>query len=436
MVQPAGAAGAGGRGIGASIGVSGGALEGTGVVRTDREFATRIETVAESLRDTLLRLAENVLGPALRPSKFVSRLDLDKSLASRLVRALRSSDPNEIIHFIPSPTGLRMFLDAARTQNAPAELVRMAEEAVENFQVLVDEMPGGRSALDTLISESTDEVRQRADRSAQQAVFKAMSHLLGFHCEAVSSALILQPSETSGLVDGIEVSQRLGVRRIRPNAPVALFSIILATQRSSGPAPRLEPLSSESDPLDPMSYVVERFCHPGPVPLEVFRDGLHNVFALSDSGAVLHHPVTVTSALVIRDGWASVRSDDFDREGRSYLLHYPCKLAVRDLFIREDLYVGSHPEIRLTFPNPSGSSSGTSGLPERLNTLDLWSPIETLRSPSRASVREIPEHARLLDHAFEASGWNPDRFCGYRFRMVYPVPMISTTWEIELPKHN
>jgi hypothetical protein len=377
-----------------------------------------------------------VAGDALRPSRLVSRLEIDKSLASRLARGMRSESPFELVHFIPSPAGLRIFLDAAERAGVDGDLCKQARRAVRDFQNLLDELPGGRSALDSLISESVVEVRHRSERAAKQAVYRAMSTLLGFHCETVSSALILQPSADGSTVDGIDVSRREGIRRLRPSTPGAVFSIaITGGEGTRGTGPELEALESGRSPLDPRSFLLPGFCTPSPPAIDVFEEDRHTVFALSNASASVQSPVTITSGVVVRDGWKRFKTGDQAEDGRSYLLQYPCKLLIRDLFIRDDLYVGAEPQIRLEFPNPTGPPKPrSSNLPASLNTLDLSAPIQQLGlGLANAAAPGVPLHTPLLAHAFETLGWDSGRFRGYRTRIVYPVPMVVMGWWVPLP---
>lgn len=401
------------------------------------DFEDRISEVAGRLRTAVGDVAESAVGGGLRPAKLVTRLDLDKSLASRIVRALRTSTSLEFAHFVPSPTGLGMFLDAAEAAGAKSDLCERARNSVEDFQAILDEFPGGRSDVEALISDSVTEVRQRNERTAKQAVYRAMSQLLGFHCETVTSALVLRPSDDGLTVDGLEVSLRQGIRRLRRKVPVTVFSINVSTRRSAGP-PRIEPLRSDLDPTDPGSYLLHDFCDPTPPSVEIFRSDTHSVFALSDADASIHSPVTVASGLLIRDGWTPFRTEAVHEEGRHYLLHYPCKLLVRDLYIRDDLYVGGQPEVRIEFPTPAGApESRREDLPERLNTLDLHAPVESLGvGMRRSAVSRVPEHAEMLARAFDSAGWDPTRFRGFRTTIAYPVPMVTTGWHIPLPSRS
>lgn len=403
--------------------------------RPGGELERRVATTLEEIRRTLLAAIRAIAGPSLRPSRLVVQLKLDKSLASRLVRAVRAETDSEFLHFLPSPTGLRIFLDAASEGASDPDVFTEARAASDRFRELIEEFPGGRSALDTWASRGPTPARNRTEHAARQAVYRAMSQLLGFHCEVVTSALILQPGEDGRTVDGVELSHRAGVRRIRPDTPIALFSIDLASGAPGGPDPHLAPLSTQDDPSNPASYLVPRFCDPETPALDIHRAGTHHVFALSDALASVHRPVTVTSAMVVRSGWARHGGAGQSEDGRNYLLHYPCKLLVRDLFIRDDLYLGSEPTVRFEFPAPGAAPAPVGNtLPRRLNTLEMWAPIEHLGlGTQRWSVPDVSSHAGLLAHAFGTLGWEPSRFRGYRARVAYPVPMILLSWKIPLP---
>ncbi|MCK4513344.1 hypothetical protein KAW64_16465, partial [bacterium] len=131
--------------------------------------------MADDLRGHLDPIIREVAGSRPRPSRLVSELGIDKSLASRLTRALRADDPLEFMHLLPSPTGLGIFLSAARSAGISRDVCRAAEDSVDGFRFLLEALPGGRATLDAAISASSGEARARSEKNAKQAVYKAMS---------------------------------------------------------------------------------------------------------------------------------------------------------------------------------------------------------------------------------------------------------------------
>jgi len=401
------------------------------VPRSSQEVGERASEIAERLRTCLTLVAREIAGPAFRPTRLVEALGIDKSLASRVTRSLRSVSPYEVLHLMPSPAGLGIFLDGAEGYGCPPAMLGRARDAVAAFQDLLGQISGGRAALDALMSESVVEVRESAERTASQTVYRAMSYLLGFRCDTITSAIILQPSESGALVDGIEVGQREGVRRLRPSAPVALFSANIATDVPPE-ATRMEGLQNGTPLHDPRSVLLPDFCDPREPSLELHQTGPHTIFALSDEYDTLERAVTVSYAFFVRNGYLRWRREDQEEEFRLYLLHYPCKLLIRDLYIRDDLYVGAEPQIRLEFPVPPGAPRpGFKGPASRLNQLDLSAPIVSLGRGVH-SAAGASQHARMMTHVFRTAGLDPERFRGYRVRIAYPVPMITMGWWIPL----
>jgi hypothetical protein len=339
-----------------------------------------------------------------------------------------------MLHLLPSPTGLGIFIEGATRAGCPPEMLQQCRRAVNELQDLLGHIAGGRAALDALMSENAVEVRERAERTASQTVYRAMSYLLGFRCETITSAIILQPSEDGKRVDGIEVGRREGIRRLRPSAPVAVFSLNLATAGEPGEA-YIEMLDRNASPGDPRAVLLPEFCDPKHPPLEVHQTGQHMVFALPNDDDILQAGVTISSAFYVRNGYQRWRMKDRAEEFRLYLLHYPCKLLIRDLFIRDDLWVGSEPQLRLEFPAPPGAQRPQPTDPAiRLNQLDFSAPVLSLgRGLRRAATSGSSQHARLLGHVFQEAGLDPERYRGYRVRMQYPVPMITMGWWIPLP---
>jgi len=235
-------------------------------------------------------------------------------------------------------------------------------------------------------------------------------------------------------VDGIEVSLRTGVRRLRPSAPVVLFSVNLHRDETQGPW--MEPLDPAADAGDPMSFVLPGFSSPERPAVELHRRGSHVMFALPEEIDSAQRSVTVASAYIIRHGWVTHRLEEKEWESRTYLLHYPCRQLVRDLYVREDLYFGSEPNVRLEFPGPAGVGQGTyRDKLSRMNELDMTVTIENLGAGAHAAAVEgIPGYEPLLLHAFDAAKLDPKRFRGYRVRLMYPVPMIGMGWWIRLPE--
>lgn len=396
-------------------------------------FTERIAPVAEALRAALLPLVDAITGGIQRPSRLTRELGIDKSLASRLVQALRHGEPLEFLHRSPAPVGLRMVIRAAREQGAPAELCAQADAAVDAFQTLIESTPGGRGSVDGWIAAQSAAARERNEHRAKQAIFGAMSYLIGCSCESLATALVLRPSADGQAVDGLEIHQRLGLRRLRPSAPVALFSLVLDEGTAALPAPWFETLDGERSE-NPTDYLLAGSAALAAEGVEIVRRGPHTIFTLAESHASIDEALDLNSGYVLRHGWQRC-ANGLQNESRTYLLNFPARFLVRDVFIHEELWPGANPEISLRLPNPAGTDANRyEGHLARINTLDLSVPIEQLgRGLARSAVRDLPPYSRQLAAAFARLGWDPEQFRGYRSQMLYPVPMIAMTWWFPLP---
>ena len=396
----------------------------------------RLLQVGEELRAALVPVIREIAGPAPRPSRLAQRLEIDKSLASRLSRAFRTEDPLEFMHVVPAPTGLRIFLSAAKLAKVNRHLVERAEKNIEKFQTLIDQAPGGRATLDASISASSPEARSRNERSSKQAVYKAMSYLLGYQCDSIATAFIIQPAADGRMVDSIDIHQRLRIRRLRPTAPVGLFSHRLHGKAGAAVADlRFETLDGELVDDADQFFLAEFSSDPLPH-LDVFKNGDQTTIALSEDGPPPEAPFDLTFAALIRNVLYQYRTEDCAEGWRNYLLHCPCKLLVRDVFIRDDLYPGLAPEVTLYIPSPRGpETTRHPGQYGRMNTVDLATPIEYLGTGLRSiKVREMPRYQNLIQNAFDRTGWDPSRFRVYRTKIIYPVPMIYMNWWFPLPE--
>ena len=215
--------------------------------------SSEIEAIGAELRRTIAPVLEAVAGVSPRPTRISRAIGLDKSLASRLVRAVQSSSDLDLMHLVPSPGGLRIFADLAARYADPASIANLLA-ATERFEQLLDTVPGGRASIDAQISESSQcgAAQARAHRQAgvvQVHVVPARPLLRRADHDAVPGA----HRPNGRRVDGIEIQRRIGLRRMRPSTPLVLMSVWgdpddavsenaiqlrHARRRSAGPATR------------------------------------------------------------------------------------------------------------------------------------------------------------------------------------------------------
>ena len=395
----------------------------------------RIGQTGQALRRYLTPLLEEIGGTPPRPARIVRSTGLDKSLASRLVRALRATSDLEFMHLIPSPTGLRILSDRVK-EDVGEEGVSDLETAIDLFQELLDSVPGGRAAVDALISESSHDVREKREHVAKQASFKSMSFILGHFCEALTTSIFLVPSANGKAVDGIEVHRRIGLRRMRPSTPLALLSILTPPdEEPSDDSVWIESLEGGLGLVNPESFLLGEFSS-APLPeLEVVTHHALTTFMLAGDPSV-RAPAHLTSAFRIRNGWAR-KADTPLIPVRGYVLHTPSRTLVRDVFVAEELYPGATPRVDFRLASPGGYTDDSVEEGRLLGRVELSAPIEQLPLGARAyDVPGIATNRAAVEAVLERAGHANTRFRGWRCTVTYPVPLLEMLWRLTPPENG
>lgn len=374
-------------------------------------------TVVQQLRATLGPLMDAHAGRPARGVRLTRELGLDKSLASRLVRACASGSDGEFVHHLPSPTGLRKLLDAALGRGSDTA---SAAAAVDGYQQLLDSLPGSRQTLEAQLGCGSRLVRERLGHASRQAVFKAQSYLFGHGCDTIASALFLWPSAEGPWVDALEVHRRRGLWRVQPDVAVPLLSVMPHTAATDGTT--MAPLHGQGDPAD---YLL------GPaVALQVIQDGPVTTLVLPPELDPL--PDALDTAYRVRHALPLARADGWQRL-RNYMLHTPCKRVWRELYLARDLWPGARADTLFQLPSPSGVQlpDATPDLAHH-RRLALQAPLTELGAdPLATPPDELPDHAAVLRHALALAGLSGQVWRGWRSELAYPLPLVEMQWLLQ-----
>ena len=382
----------------------------------------RIERIATELRACLTPLIHELAGEPPRPMRLTQEPGLDKSLASRLVQAVRTQSSHDFLHTVPSPGGLRILIQHAKGL-ADNSLLRDLEGAVLRFETLLDALPGGRQTLDAQMGEASSAIRERREQIARQASFKAQSFLFGHFCETLTTSLFVMPGAEPGRVDVVEVQRRIGLQRSAASVALPLLSV--NTEEAGSKVPQMLPLARAEPSADPADYLVVEGCSEPPPDLEVREEGSTTILVLRP-GRASPMPARVTTAFrVLRAdtiahprGWSILRT---------YMLHTPCRTLVRDLYLADGLWPDARPEVDFYLPGPSGTPPVViePGTPH-LRRVNLTARIEQLPPGARGlELDGVADQAAAVVAALARVGIDAAGFRGWRCRMGYPVPLIE-----------
>jgi hypothetical protein len=395
----------------------------------------QIEAISAELRRTISPVLEAVAGVNPRPTRISRAIGLDKSLASRLVRAAHTSSDLDLMHLVPSPGGLRIFADLASRYADPASISNLLM-ATERFEELLDTMPGGRASIDAQISESSHVALLRREHIAKQASFKSMSFLLGHFCDVLSTTLFLVPSANGRRVDGIEIQRRIGLRRMRPSTPLVLMSIWGDPDDAiSENAISFDTIDGQRGSGNPEAFLLSAFCTQPLPKLDVMREGEMTALVLAGDPSV-NAPSQLTSAMRVRNAWP-LQPESRVQSLRGYVLHTPCRQIVRDVYIAESLYPDATPQVSFVLPGPRPAmrtprEDGT----RHYSEVDLARSIEHRPGPQSYEIPGAVNHSVVVRHVLERTGHRLTRFRGWRLAMTYPVSLVEMVWTLTHPSQS
>lgn len=387
-------------------------------VSTGEALEVRIAQAGDALLRGLARVIERVPGSEGGPQRLADQLGVDKVLASRLLKALRSPDAMAVVHRAPGPEPLRRVLKASAKLGVPNELLAEANAAVDRFEELIRSDIGDRSALEAILSAWVPEARREFELRRKQAAYRAMSQLKGVEADVYAEAAIFWPSADGQNVDIVWIKATHGLRRLRPGVPVHFTS----QRRVEGLNSRL-PLNLAGDPVDSVQGAVVGEFSSDPVPrLKTQIAGETTHYLLDEPGFGSSLAASLVTCEVNRGEIPRyVPRSRGRRAWASSDVNIPTRRHQFDALIHQDLYPGESPELRIYDTTVRGQADVND--PTRdIDQFDLLESVEGLGSGLRRfGSSDVPRYRPLLEHVCNALGFDGERLRGFRVATEYPI---------------
>ncbi|QDV07706.1 hypothetical protein Poly30_32360 [Planctomycetes bacterium Poly30] len=405
---------------------------------------TSLEDRLRALADELCTALEQTLAEALhsaeagsiRPVQLTHELGLNKSLASRVIRALHEEDSLRALRGIPTPQGLQLIHHAARKAQASDAVLERLNRATEAYAELLSEFSGGRTDLEATLAGWLPEERERAERDARRSVFRGMTTLCGTRAGTVYNSIYLLPSsEDPERLDSLLVAIRQDVRRLRVGAPLLVMSFGPFRDDEDWRSKR-RTLGGREVQEDPLSFLLPDLCsHPIPK-LEVTRsrcdateiriaeDSLDvNEFATLGLGCRTLGHFERFATPESRYGCMPVRA------GR------PAEALTFDLFIHRDIVIEGDPiaTVSLDHPLPRrlDAEPPAEGSPDRTTAPAV---IHLDAHPSGLSSQDVRSCKAIAENATREAGLQPSDFRKFRTRIEFPIQSEELTLWWRLPE--
>lgn len=392
----------------------------------------RLANLTADLQQAFLALLSGVIGDAsLRPVRLTETLSLDKSLASRVVRALRASDPMEALHELPTPQGLAIVRSRAEKAGADAQLLAEAARAEQRYVALLGEFSGGRSDLDTAISSWLPALRTKSLRRARRDIFRGNAMVLGIRSDCFYAAYFLLPGERPGSVDTAWLTVRQGLRRLRVDLPVQIAGI----QGTEGAyTSKRQSLLGRPVLDDPRALLIDAASTTEERDLDVVHTHDRILLVLAGDSPAINVPVDVAVGGFTPDQHGTRASEEQSHIWFELATRQPTERAVVDLFVHDALKLTARPVVTRVLEGTHDYGRGSR--PEDMGDHAV-SPEWQMKSLGRgasairsADVRGLPE---VVELACGARGVELGDLACHRLREEFPLPTMATTVWLELP---
>ncbi|MEX2217680.1 MAG: hypothetical protein WD749_02880 [Phycisphaerales bacterium] len=372
---------------------------------TQTETATLVR-LSDQLTTALRAVIDSSPLAGLGPIEAARTLGIDKTLASRLMTALRAPDPLVALSSLPGVSPLRQFVRAARLHGADPRTVKAAEAELSAFNAELQRTYGTRTGLDAILADALPDTRRRQQEGARQLVHRGMALLKGISIDLASVTWIVHPSRARpDRVDILVLAAFVGVRRLRPTARV-----------------RFAASHSRTRPEE-HARLVTPFCRPADLAISTTREGALTVYEIAtgpirrDASSDVFLSETLPAATPLA---SPAEGPDTFCLG-DCIAHPYRRLALR-MIIHESAWPGCDFAL-------AAYDTSVRGAPVRLpdpardaDVLPLDAPILRSRlTPDTLRSFPVPNYHAALEHLTAPLGWDLTGARMFTGEMAYPL---------------
>lgn len=394
------------------------------------DLRVRADQVAANLTRSLEKLVSSLTQGSAKPSALVEHARLDKSLASRVVRGLRTRPDAAALAELPGPKGLRKVLMSAR-KSAPRELLLEVERDIQAYESFAAEFSGGRPEMLAIVSDWLPDARASAERTARQRLHAAWADLAGKREAARLLAIAIAPSDGGDACDRLAISMIRGLRRQRGSAPMTLTGV-----DARGAPAGVRSLEGSPVAANPRALAVEAFCSLVLERLQVLDDGRQLTLYLPGGEPPINTSVDLAFARISLGAWRRRASAELPEEFENSWVRFPVGRYVSDLLLHEDVGTPEPPTITTSLAGLAPPRAPRNAVENEVQRIDLQVEIEQLPplddSLTQLRVDEALSYPDLVRYALQKAGWEASRFRAYRISLEYPTPFVWYSWWVPL----
>jgi len=378
-------------------------------------FGDSVSQVGVELVDSMSTVVADVPGAPSRPQQLAKCLSLNKDLTSRLVRAIKKSDPVEALYVMPGPAPLKKVLESALQAGVSSRVINRAESAIDAFDKLIRTEFGARADFDAAIAFVHPEARERQESTSKQLAYRGAAGLRGISVDVMLVSFFVHPAEQDdGWCDTAVVNAYMGLRRTRPGAPFEFATF------QEGRGARADLADGQVNQPGEGS-ILKEYCSPEELPLGVEQAGNKVRYKLLDNGIGQSSAVD----LVTHEFYSKnhpLRRTEGHQDTRWFFAttDQPTILMVFDLFLHKDVWPSISPTLSIYDTAVKGLAEPVDKTRES-DRLDLFEAVTQLDGPTFASrLAEVPNYSAIQRHVCKQHDWTLEDFRGFRVRTSYP----------------
>ncbi|MSR34708.1 MAG: hypothetical protein EXS12_07955 [Phycisphaerales bacterium] len=182
------------------------------------------KTALQTLQGALLSLIKACGADQDHAFALSQRLDLDKSLAWRIMRFSKEHDVNQAVEYLPGDSGLNIFINKCQRGSSTRGASDRAQKATADLSSLAKRVGGSRSAFKNMLMQGgANPARSMSQIALRKQAFMANEAIWGIRASVRWKCWIQFPAKDPTKVHLVRGDAFIGLTRLRGNVSWPLY---------------------------------------------------------------------------------------------------------------------------------------------------------------------------------------------------------------------
>jgi hypothetical protein len=381
----------------------------------------------ENLRAALTELYVALGADPAEPQAVARRFGVHRNLAWKLTRVMRSQGSGGVLQYLPGNQGIDRVIDAFRAAGAPEVRLSAVQHAQAEFDAMVELHAGDRATLELMLDSLGLEGEDDALETSRSMAFRGNSGVWGIQARTrLRTDFVAPNADRPDLLDIVQVSALIDLRRFRPDAAWPLFHRAQYNDDGSPRESRMEPLDLQS--AETMLW--NEFCSEQRPEIRVVPTPLGTRYELVGQTIGNRGLTTCVQGGVMRQFAPRYRDDLNTRGDFSAQINAPTQHLLYDLIVHRDLADEIQPEALVL--QAASADPGQYATAARIPCTERMRRLESV--PPRLSTPLFKRYAELAARVYERLGWKAEDFRALRYEMKCPPLHSVVLLHYELPE--